>query len=36
MDRYAKLIEDMNNHALRDYPLEAYWSHLKRFYLCTV
>ena len=23
MDRYAKLIEDMNNHALRDYPLEA-------------
>ena len=31
MDRYAKLIEDMNNHALRDYPLEACGVILKDF-----
>mgnify|MGYP003122331943 CR=1 FL=1 len=31
MDWYAKLIEDMNNHALRDYPLEACGVILKDF-----
>ena len=31
MDRYAKLIEDMNNHALRDYPREACGVILKNF-----
>ncbi len=31
MDWYTKLIEDMNNHALRDYPREACGIILKDF-----
>ena len=31
MDWYAKLKEDMNNHALRDYPKEAVGVILKDF-----